>query len=352
MPFHTSHSAFRNPHSAFTLVELLVAIAIIGILSALLLGVAARATQQGYESRTRVILSRIDTLVMQEYDTYKNRRVQLSSAYDSAAGPAKAEAQLWAKRELLMLEVPDRWSDVLLAEPEDVTGVASLNLTQPRYLASNTSNQYDGPTALNEIYRRKYFQMRNAGVSVADIERFQGPECLYLFVMNGCGDGEARTLFNESSVGDTDGDGAQEFLDGWGNPIDFLRWAPGFESDRQFSVSEGSDPAVDPWLTVAASDHDPFDIFRVEQRAFRLVPLIYSPGPDEQYRIFDGRDQVIWKRTGSPVGKYLNSEPALSPYYYFSVSAGDIYIGTSVDGDTVDPGAAADNITNHSLNGG
>lgn len=37
-----------------------------------------------------------------------------------------------------------------------------------------------------------------------------------------------RDLFNESNVGDTDGDGLSEFLDAWGTPIGFLRWSPGF----------------------------------------------------------------------------------------------------------------------------
>ena len=37
-----------------------------------------------------------------------------------------------------------------------------------------------------------------------------------------------RDLFNESSIGDVDQDGFPEFLDAWGTPIRFLRWAPGF----------------------------------------------------------------------------------------------------------------------------
>ena len=53
-----------------------------------------------------------------------------------------------------------------------------------------------------------------------------------------CGDGEARTLFHESNIGDTDGDGAPEFLDGWGHPINFLRWAPGFDSEIQLNANE------------------------------------------------------------------------------------------------------------------
>ena len=53
-----------------------------------------------------------------------------------------------------------------------------------------------------------------------------------------CGDGEARTLFSENSIGDTDGDGAPEFLDGWKHPINFLRWAPGFDSQIQIDAHQ------------------------------------------------------------------------------------------------------------------
>ena len=46
-------------------------------------------------------------------------------------------------------------------------------------------------------------------------------------------DPEAREQFNESEIGDVDEDGCPEFIDGWGRPIMFLRWAPGFRSDLQ-----------------------------------------------------------------------------------------------------------------------
>ncbi len=58
-----------------------------------------------------------------------------------------------------------------------------------------------------------------------------------MIVTLACGDGEAKTLFKESEIGDTDGDGAPEFLDGWKHPISFLRWAPGFDSQIQLNLN-------------------------------------------------------------------------------------------------------------------
>ncbi len=45
--------------------------------------------------------------------------------------------------------------------------------------------------------------------------------------------GDAREVFKPADVADVDQDGFPEFIDAWGKPIRFLRWAPGFLSDLQ-----------------------------------------------------------------------------------------------------------------------
>jgi hypothetical protein len=92
--------------------------------------------------------------------------------------------------------------------------------------------------------------------------------------------------FNARDVGDKDGDGLPEFHDAWGEPISFLRWAPGFVSDLQPDADINT-PGVqrDP-----IGDHDPFDPRKVDPppayngppRGYRLVPLVYSSGPDQR----------------------------------------------------------------------
>ena len=52
----------------------------------------------------------------------------------------------------------------------------------------------------------------------------QGAECLFMIITLGFTDElGGGNLFNEGSIGDTDGDGLPEFLDAWGMPIGFLR---------------------------------------------------------------------------------------------------------------------------------
>ncbi len=48
-----------------------------------------------------------------------------------------------------------------------------------------------------------------------------------------------------------------------------------------------------------AKDHDPFDVFRVDSIAFRLVPLIYSGGRDEKTGLFDAPDYITWQPNGN-----------------------------------------------------
>ena len=98
-----------------------------------------------------------------------------------------------------------------------------------------------------------------------------------------------------------DGDGAPEFLDAWGRPISFFRWAPGFTSQIQGNANLLSFPpptAPDPlrnWDQAAAADHDPFDLFRVDFKAFRLQPVIYSAGRDEELGIDPYLNEVVWR---------------------------------------------------------
>lgn len=95
-----------------------------------------------------------------------------------------------------------------------------------------------------------------------------------MIIMFGTADGEARSLFRESDIGDVDGDGAPEFIDAWGIPISYVRWPFGFASQSEI-------------ITADIYNHDPFDPFRINPTnngyGSRLLPLIFSAGPDGLY---------------------------------------------------------------------
>ncbi|MGE3241467.1 MAG: type II secretion system protein [Pirellulales bacterium] len=358
-----------NPPRGVTLIELLITMMIISILAAAVLGVAAVAGETAREAKTRTIISRIHTLLMQQYDTYTSRRVKVDSAIlngitnlnanAAAKGRLKAEARLYALRELMLMEIPDRWSDVLLREvpspPNTSTSVAVLPIYFDAPLLSDASPYpITRRTEVAGVYLRNFRRIAGATNKITgqsntteEILANQGAECLFMVVMNACGDGESRTLFPESSIADTDGDGAPEFVDGWGHPIEFLRWAPGFESDIQSDANK-LDAAADrdtAWMTAGSADHDPFDLYRTQPTAFRLVPLVYSAGRDEEFGLVTNGGSNPWRPTSyvlelSTSGSPPYVKPALNPYVTY---AGYGYLGTA-DASTK---ASTDNLTNH-----
>jgi prepilin-type N-terminal cleavage/methylation domain-containing protein len=347
----------RNARRGFTLVELLIAIMIIGILAAAVLGVAAVAGETAREARTRNLIARIHTLLMQHYETYNTRRVRVNpdvlnaingvSGTTAVKGRLKAEARMYALRELMLMEVPDRWSDVALND------IGSTPLA-PLYFA--VSGPTPGRTELGNLYLRKYLRLLTTENKItgttntpAQIRENQGAECLYMVVMNACGDGEARTLFPESMIGDTDGDGANEFIDGWGHPIEFLRWAPGFESDIQYNAGEldAATNAALAWTTAASADHDPFDLYRSQPNAFRLVPLVYSWGRDEEPGLINDPEYRTWRWNNNPVPgvdtNFNDANPQFNPPlnpYGLGGNYPDEYLG-------ITNAAATDNLHNH-----
>src|SRR5438046_3713851 len=68
-----------------------------------------------------------------------------------------------------------------------------------------------------------------AALSAAWTEQNQGSECLYLILSTmRDGDKSALDYFDATEIGDTDNDGMKEILDGWGTPIEFIRWPAGY----------------------------------------------------------------------------------------------------------------------------
>jgi hypothetical protein len=101
-------------------------------------------------------------------------------------------------------------------------------------------------------------------------------KCLYLWVMLAIP--EAKAMFNGVEIADVDGDRWMSFVDAWGRPIGFLRWAPGFSPNSDIQIA---DPVA---------HHDPFDCRKADAAAYALFPLIYA-GPLQKDR--NGDDSGI-----------------------------------------------------------
>ena len=363
----TPSPAFRFPLSAFprlrravTLIELLITITIIATLSAAFLGASRAAMEHSHAARTKSTIAKLNGLLMERWASYTTRRADIhpdilnkintAAVNNTVKGQMLADLRLLATRELMKLEMPDSWSNILL------NPVGSSPQTQPHILSTFPS--------LRNAYLRRYNQVifnKPPGTdnNTEEIIANQGAECLYMIIMLGTGDGEARTLFSQQDIGDTDGDGAPEFLDGWGRPINFIRWPAGFVARSDLMSGD------------ADADHDPFDAFRrdqlkdpwpeksiystttsptlnldfiVEMRdmypAFRLVPLIYSAGSDGEADIDDQ------PYTGSATPPPTSLDP-----YAFDPDAGRDVFGLPFDMNNDGDDNSLDNFHNHLQDG-
>lgn len=251
----------------------MVVAAIIAILASMALGGMVVARRSAKIDRTKATIAKIDSVIRPMYDEYKYRRVPViprvfnpaTGLYDQLTSQQVAYLRVAVVRDLMRLEMPERETDITL--PPLVIPIAG------------------GVHRISEPGLHKTYQLR-AGTGIGT----HGPaEALYMVVMIGGGE-DARKLFHDSEIADTDGDGLLEFVDAWGQPIYWLRWAPGFvDGNAQPRVTTDAEG-----VAAAQSDHDPFDNRKIDMkgtgagdyaRGWRLVPLIYSAGPDGEYGI-------------------------------------------------------------------
>jgi prepilin-type N-terminal cleavage/methylation domain-containing protein len=299
MNLANEHDNSGSCHRGFTLVELLVSLAIITILSSLTLAGLNVARQRVKADSTELTIRKIHEVIMPHYERFLTRTFP-AVRYDCApyndptvvmpptlAKPAGDIVKLLTKRRALALEIPDGWADLLDSGPTVGTPLNALNPAPPhtaiaKRLRSMTTTNPERQNAL-----------RSSGFSDA--------ECLWAMVIRGgFADPGIVEHFREAEFGDKNRNGAPEFIDGWGNPIRFLRWAPAFVSRYQ--------PAG-----TATMSHDAFDPGGRDPLAVKtLFPLVFSCGPDEQPDIMcrDAEGQFSYPRvafdpyfvTRSPTG--------------------------------------------------
>jgi len=297
--------AAGRPRHAFTLVELMVVIVIIGILASLTLAGLAGVRQRAKIEKTKSTIRKIDAVIQPMYESYLTRRVPVNTANRKMA----AATRLQNIRTLMAAEMPDNWDDVRVS------------------LASTPWALTPGPN--------RYRQIAQATTGNANLTTYQGAECLFMIVTLGGFDPWAIENFRNDEIGDIDGDGAKEFHDGWGRPIGFIRWPVGFAS-----LAQPQDPVANP---------DPFDPQKLSaqgnpaQADFGLIPLIFSPGPDEALN-----DPLNTQASGygltpgqAVIGKSLLSLRTAMEFLPGSLSDSPDVATAAI--------AVRDNITNHDL---
>ncbi len=297
----------------FTLLELVVVLFIVSIIASLSLTGLAGARQRGKIDKTRSTIRKIHDLVVPHYESYVRRRVPMGGA----SGP---QGRLVRMRQLVMFEMPDSWEDVAISGTTAVGNLMSSG-TVPAFA-------WNGVTRAYGAYHEAMVAKSGSGFRTT----FPSSECLYMIVSRGLGEPDAMEQFRADEIGDVDGDSAPEFIDGWDEPIAFIRWPIGFQSPIQ-----SQDASIQP---------DPFDPFRVStlvaypgasQQDYAVTPLIVSGGPDGASSEYG----VAFAPLSGWHPALIGSTPSLTLRVI-----GD---PNEVPGYRKAPDLAADNITNHDL---
>lgn len=318
----SSKTRIGHNRPSFTLVELLVSIAIIGIMAGMVLYTLAGAQQDALRTRTRGTIDKINQVILERWEGYRYRSVKL---------PVSAEAlqQKWIRprqvatlrslflKDMMRMEMPDSYVD-LAYTPTD-WNFGAMNFKSSPGREYNVLRNYFGMGSILNTAAAATPMPKDKPVWA---EANQEAECLYAIVAHSTsGGGSALEGFVASEIGDTDGDGFPEFIDAWGEPISWIRWPAGYPSALNESYKTTSPDAFDPLRTASEWNNVPPD-----QQPWTVVPLIVSSGADKQFGIDPPNSIFATSRT--------------------------VFIGgtnTPTVGLISNPDQASDNVTNHDL---
>ncbi|MBQ3388276.1 MAG: type II secretion system protein [Thermoguttaceae bacterium] len=359
--------ADRKARRGFTLTELLLVIIIMAILAAMSITVQRSAVESTRRERTIVTIRKIDAALTSAYEKYQYRKpdvnyfirnieefVQLNLGNLPEDNKRQVVYQYLLSDTIEKYSCPSAYQQFSFVEPElqywrpsnevgpndsVVEKYAPLAPYIRRTLMLRELLLADFPDSLEEVDFEGFgYAMKQSETPVHQVYRSWIPQLreaknnskdgdisadlLYLIVMNT--NPEIRGTFLERETADTNGNGILEFVDGWGNPIRFIRWLPPMPLDSGGSplLESNRQPAIDMDLSLFKDfleqkrflTFDPdslstinFNIFQDSVENFetdnpgvleytadpfdpigsmngcRLTPFIYSAGPDKAY---------------------------------------------------------------------
>jgi prepilin-type N-terminal cleavage/methylation domain-containing protein len=350
-----------------TLVELLVTISVMATVTSMLVIAYRSAATEANNIRTQATIRKITEVLtarMQEYEQFRAEPLAIdpsvipsvTTGYRFRTTPIPGNAQpvvlpppnqesvvtllerarLFVLRQTIVQEMPDHPDDLKWTTTWYTGGPVEL------HLQALLSNSHRFPVglfvpgsspifAVGELTPRTRQLIRKLSVvdpvsgAISPIPGWQttnaNAELLYLIVEDSAYNGSsAIELFGRSEIRDTDGDGLNEFVDTYGNPIRWIRWPSGSE------ISIRSHPdLMDPILLGVNVQGDPLDRSKADpeyasyspkRNLLGLRPLVVSPGADRRFGLRLQLDTPI------------NIGPPFFPSAAKSFSLGDVPYGS------------------------
>ena len=283
LPLGEGRGEGASPRPAFTLVELLVVVSIIIVLMGMIGSAVSSARGSQRVQATQALIAKLDRVVQQHYSSYASRPVPATLL--TGTSPITAAHRATYLRRLASAELPDNWADVRAIASGTVLAFGSGTTFLPR---TAPQNAYIGLLASS---------------TVAPTPDYADAECLFMIVMMGgvadCLDCDALAT---SQKGDTDNDGAFEFLDAWGQPIRYVLWPAALELPPGNGRFFSSTPPFSSGTPVAA-------------KGGTMRPLIFSAGPDTKgtIEVSDGGNFGSSAPSENPVGSNVGGFLPPSP---------------------------------------
>lgn len=236
------HHSRTTARLGFTLVELLIVIAIIAVLMGLSLSVMSGLTSQAEQEATNATIRKLDGLLQQRMEAFD--RAFTGARKDSAVGIVSglmASQQIFgvrqevleilAKKRSFRFEFPQRFAERLLEEH-------GPNQTSPAPQVANLPNSIFFAIAAPAA-RQRLVDGGNAAPTPQQVltettaafarhrPETESAELLYFALTSSTSYGVPQVdtdYFTNREVADTDGDGLPEFIDAWGFPLRYYRW--------------------------------------------------------------------------------------------------------------------------------
>lgn len=303
----------------FTLIEMLVVIAVMTILAALVFGAVQGVIGQAQSSATKTTINKISRILEDSTDAFNrdiarmNRQAgddrhpkYVNAWHRRLASDRTALARILAKKDEYRKNFQQTFAEddeIVDVDPDPNNAVWRVQLNWPHRDPNvpvpedvNRNGILDPGEDRNGNGRLDITEDANFN-GILDIDQgedlngngrldfhtleTENAECLYQIVTHPYAGAApiSEDAFSAAEVQDTDGDGLMEFVDSWGNPLRFYRWPT-----RMIRRNDGSFPAGFRQAIINPNEPDEMDRqyrFKIDETIAGITFGPLSPRPRE-----------------------------------------------------------------------